>query len=238
MKISKFDKKQLDYFDNWAENRLQKAERDNFSGLFEFETILSFLNLPRGSNILEIGCGAGRFTLKFLARGFNVFGLDISLSSLKKLNQSYGLAKSENWGKLQVGDKFPKGQNFDAVVCINILHHLENIGEMIKKSKDSLKKNGVIFIFEPNFLCFPWYFLFLFENVLPIEMGILKSNIWNLNKILRKLDFKNIKIKPYGFFPTRLLYWSPFLLKLLTVQIPKIPIVGLFAFHNMLRAEK
>lgn len=238
MKISKFDKKQLDYFDNWAENRSQRVDKDNFSGQFEFETILSFINLPQGSNILEIGCGTGRFTLKFLARGFNVFGLDISLSSLKKLKQTYSRQKNEVFGKLQVGDEFPKGKNFEAVVCINILHHLENIGEMIEKSKDSLKENGVIFIFEPNPLCFPWYFLFLFERILPIEMGILKSNIWNLNRILRKFDFKNIKIRPYGLFPTRLLYRSPFLLKLLTVQIPKVPIVGLFTFHNMIRAEK
>jgi len=238
VKISKFDKKQLDYFDNWAENRLQRIERENFSGKFEFETILSFINLPHGSNILEIGCGAGRFTLKFLSWGFNVFGLDISLSSLKKLKQTFSLEKNESWGKLQVGNEFPKGKKFDAVVCINILHHLEDIGEMIKKSKSFLKENGVIFIFEPNPLCFPWYFLFLFKRILPIEKGILKSNIWYLNNTLRKLDFKNIKIRPYGLFPTRLLYWSPFLLKLLTVQIPKVPVVGFFTFHNMIRAEK
>lgn len=238
MKISKFDKKQLGYFDNWAENRLQRTERDNFSSKFEFETILSFINLSQGSNIFEIGCGTGRFTLKFLSQGFNVFGFDISLSSLKKLKRTYALEKNDSWGKLQAGSRFPKGKNFDAVVCINILHHLEKIGEMIEKSKDSLKENGVIFIFEPNPLCFPWYFLFLFERILPIEMGILKSNIWNLKNILRSLDFKNIKIRPYGFFPTRLIYWSPLLLKLLTVQIPKIPIIGLFTFHNMIRAEK
>lgn len=238
MKISKFDKKQLDYFDNWAEKPLREITRDNFSSKFEFDVILSLLNLPQGSNILEIGCGAGRYSLRFLSRGYDVFGLDISLSSLKKLKQVYNLKKDDSWGRLRVGSEFPRDKNFDAVVCINILHHLENIEEMLKKSKESLLKKGIILIFEPNPLCFPWYLLFLIKGILPIEKGILKSSVWNLNDILKKLNFKNIKIKPYGFIPTRLLYWSPFLLKLTTLKITKIPLIGLFSFHNMIRAEK
>jgi 2-polyprenyl-3-methyl-5-hydroxy-6-metoxy-1,4-benzoquinol methylase len=235
---SQFEASQSQYFDSQAERANYLSNDETRAAEFEFSSILSFLALPQGANILELGCGLGRNSLKFLARGYDVFGVDISKKSLEKLQKKYQQKKTSQWGKLVLGTKIPKNKNFDACLCVNILHHLENIKKDLLEIKNSLSKNGIIFVFEPNPLYFPWYLFFLTQGILSVEKGILKSNLWNLKKILQEVGFQKIKIQPYGFFPTRLLSRWPFLLKLTAVDLVKIPPLSFFSFHNMIKARK
>lgn len=85
--------------------------------------IIERYQLKSGDRILDIGCAKG-FLLRDLMTacpGLNVFGLDIS---------DYGLqhAHPEVMGKLVRGsaDRLPfKNNFFNAVLCINVLHNLE-----------------------------------------------------------------------------------------------------------------
>ncbi len=104
--------------------------------------------------------------------------------------------------------------------------------------RKKLKKGGTLFVFEPNPLYLSWYGLFLIKGILSLEKGILNSNIWNLKKELEKAGFKKITIKPYGLLPTRLLSWSFFLLELTALKLSSLPLLRLFVFHHLIKAEK
>jgi len=184
VKVNDFTADQARYFDQQA--RLLGIEEENFVGDYEFANVLAFLNLFPHSKILEFGCGTGRFSIKFLEKGFDVFGVDISSES---------------------------------------------------EIKTCLKKKGIIYIFEPNPLYLPWYVYFASKGILPIEKNILKSSMWNIKKMLIQQGFKHVKTMPYGLFPTRLLFWSPAVLKFMTLSLSRLPVIRLFTFHNMLRAE-
>lgn len=235
MSNTNFSKAQAGYFDE--QSKKTKEVKENEAGKFEFEVVLSQLDLPPGSAILEFGCGTGRYSLKLLELGYNVFGVDISQSSLNKLKEFYNLKKRLGWGNLVIGTVLPERGEFDACVCINILHHIEKPKEEILRIRKLLKKGGKILIFEPNPLCFAWYLLFLFKGILPLEKNIVNSSVKNLKKILRETGFEKIKSIPYGFIPTRLIYWSRGFLKLSSVDLVKFPLLGFFSFHNIVKAE-
>lgn len=234
-KNKNFKEKQAEYFDKQS----QKARdfEETKASKFEFDTVLSFMDLPHGSEILELGCGAGRYSLKFLQAGYDVLGVDISTSSLRKLQDLYNIQKKPEWGRLRVSQKLPEEGNFDALVCVNILHHTEEPREMLIKAKRLLNNKGKIFIFEPNPFCLPWYLLFLFKGILSIEKNIAKTGVLNLKRMLKETGFVNIQSRPYGFIPTRLICWSGWLLRFSSVTLAKIPPICFFSFHNMVKAE-
>jgi len=235
VKVNDFTADQARYFDQQA--RLLGIEEENFVGDYEFANVLAFLNLFPHSKILEFGCGTGRFSIKFLEKGFDVFGVDISSESLSKLRYKYKKKATLKWGNGKTAKKIPIGKKFDACVCINIIHHLEKPTDTIKEIKTCLKKKGIIYIFEPNPLYLPWYVYFASKGILPIEKNILKSSMWNIKKMLIQQGFKHVKTMPYGLFPTRLLFWSSAVLKFMKLSLSRLPVIRLFTFHNMLRAE-
>ena len=110
----------------------------------ELEILRSALNyIPINSNILEVGCGTGRFIIETSSMGYQVNGLDASPSMLEKLKE-----KTEGLGKvinLRVGDadNLPyDDQSYDFVYSIRVLNQTESshyalkvISEMLRVTK-------------------------------------------------------------------------------------------------------
>lgn len=80
---------------------------------------------PKGSRILDAGCGGGRNLTWFARNGFEVFGCDTNQKSINKLQES-GLAPKENF-VLQSATKLPwQGGHFQGVICNALLHVLDS----------------------------------------------------------------------------------------------------------------
>lgn len=97
-----------------------------------------FASFNPNSNILEAGCGRGELTLLLLQRNLNVVGLDTSKKSLNVLLCRANLLQLDT-AKLQLvhgtmEDNFTnlRKVRFDYVVCMNFLHHIENMENTIK----------------------------------------------------------------------------------------------------------
>ena len=94
--------------------------------------------------ILDIGCGGGLLSEEFAKQGAEVTGVDISEKSLEiarnhatenKLTIDYKKGSAEN---LPLNDN-----TFDAVICADVLEHVDDLEKVIKEISRVLKFNGV-----------------------------------------------------------------------------------------------
>lgn len=104
--------------------------------------------------ILDYGCGSGAFTYKISHFTNNkVIGVDISEEFIKNSKKFFN-DRQENleFEKIDgIKSKFNDSQ-FDKILMVDVIHHLENIDIIFKELKRMLKKDGRILVYEPNLL--------------------------------------------------------------------------------------
>ena len=192
--------KEDDYTKNFGKqwknyNKIQIDSFNNFdiSKNFLKKIIFSEIENLKGKNILEIGCGAGRFT-EYLAPISNIC-VSIDLSSAIY----YNVAKNSNNLFLVKADflKLISKKKFDVVICRGVLQHTPNPFHSILKLYEFVDKKGVVFFdiySTPKIgLLHPKYFFwrplinkfFTYEN---FEI-FLKKNIKMLLSIKRKIKY-------------------------------------------------
>ena len=177
-----YNKVQIDSFNNFkiSKNFLKKI-------------IFSEIEYLKGKNILEIGCGAGRFT-EYLAPLSNIC-VSTDLSSAIY----YNVAKNSKNLFLVKADflKLNSKKKFDVVICRGVLQHTPNPLQSILKLYEFIDKKGIVFfdIYSMPKIGFlhPKYFFwrplikkfFTYEN---FEI-FLKKNIKILLYIKRKIKY-------------------------------------------------
>ena len=107
------------------------------------EYIIKTCQIPKGSKILDIGCGDGTFAKAFEYLGMEAYGLDISEESKHLLN-----------GKLKICDlsKTPypfETESFDYIFSKSVVEHLRDPDILIDEAYRLLKPNGL-------FICIIW----------------------------------------------------------------------------------
>ena len=192
--------KEDDYTKNFGKqwkdyNTTQIDSFNNFdiSKNFLKKIIFSEIENLKAKNILEIGCGAGRFT-EYLAPISNIC-VSIDLSSAIY----YNVAKNSKNLFLIKADflKLISKKKFDVVICRGVLQHTPNPFHSILKLYEFVDKKGVVFFdiySKPKIGLFhPKYFfwrplinkIFNYEN---FEI-FLKKNIKILLNIKRKIKY-------------------------------------------------
>ena len=104
----------------------------------------SFELLP-GKDVLEAGCGAGRFTEILLHNGANVFSVDLSSA----VEANYDNCKSyQNYFICQADiTNLPfTPETFDLVICIGVIQHTPNPEKTIEALSSYVKPGGVLVI--------------------------------------------------------------------------------------------
>lgn len=106
--------------------------------------------IPKGSKILDLGCGSGQSSYMIKKLGYKVVGYDISEKFL-----SFSKDKTCTDLNYVVGDatniKF-KNEQFDAVVCKSVIEHLYDVNKALKEMDRVLKKGGLLMILSPHLL--------------------------------------------------------------------------------------
>lgn len=143
-------------------------------------------------NILEAGCGTGRWIKSLYEENLNVFGLDYSFEMLK--------ISKENNLKLKVinadADFIPAKNNyFDLIFCVNAIHHFPDKELFIKESFRILKSTGTIAVFgvDPH-KDKDWYVYKYFDGVYENDLKRFPSNQQLVNLLKQNL-FTEIEIR-------------------------------------------
>ena len=100
--------------------------------------------------LLDIGCGAGKFTRLMAQRGAEVSGIDANpkvIADAERATAEAGLAIAFYQGR---GEALPfADKNFDVVVFSNSLHHMENMDGALNEAARVLAPDGFLYVMEP-----------------------------------------------------------------------------------------
>ncbi len=98
--------------------------------------------------ILDIGCGNGNISLALGALGYNILGIDIDAVSIENAT---ALNTFDNV-RFEVSDAnaFSIDDNFDAIVCSEVLEHLDRPWELVRSIYRILKPGGILVATVPN----------------------------------------------------------------------------------------
>jgi len=80
---------QKQWYESFFENYAQKYDNENFTHgtIGECDFIEKELAFDKSLKILDVGCGTGRHAIELSKRGYNVTGIDLSESQLKRARE-------------------------------------------------------------------------------------------------------------------------------------------------------
>lgn len=143
--------------------------------------------------VLDAGAGEGTLSKLLKQAGFNVVACDINPEQFK-----IGRCK-----KVDLNQDLPYPNNsFDYITCVEVIEHLENPHHLIREFSRTIKKNGLLIITTPNIMNIFSRLKFLLRGEFfcfskrERNSGHLNPvPYWELKEILKKNDFKLIRIE-------------------------------------------
>src|SRR6266513_3121351 len=102
--------------------------------------------IPRGSEVLDVGCGNGFIAHHLSAMlGTSTVGIDLETRSTAPID----------YGKYD-GVKFPFAErSFDAILLCYVLHHAQDVRVVLNEMRRALREGGIAIVYEdiPQTVC-------------------------------------------------------------------------------------
>lgn len=159
--------------------RIKKLNIEHYTGEISYYTHAPirkvekslFLIIKKGSTILDLGCGSGRFSIGAAQAGFNVTGVDITPDAVNAAKKKAEKLDIKNI-KLEIGDMTKLSFNektFDYVFCPRFSINAVATSFMREKAVEEMlrvvKDGGTVFIESFNKLYLGDGIVFLFKNI-------------------------------------------------------------------------
>lgn len=166
-----------DLFMVWLETKKVEVETEDLKNFYDsiqgdvYEKACKSWFLPRrlwhahknrevverveGKWVLDVGCGSGTIVKRLLKKGKSVIGVDIGKQFLSFCQSRYrdAIFCGADAQYLPFSDNC-----FDAIVCSEVIEHLNNPEESLKEFERILRPNGELVITTPN-ISVRWAFL-------------------------------------------------------------------------------
>ncbi len=105
--------------------------------------------LPEGAEVLDVGCGNGVISRSLGARGFVVKGVDVSAKAIEKA-KALNTFPNVRFDVVSAEQLVADGQRFHAVICSEVLEHLNDPGKLLRVLHQILYDTGVLIVTVPN----------------------------------------------------------------------------------------
>lgn len=121
-------------------------------------------NLPPGAVVLDVGCGNGVISRSLGEAGFNVYGVDVSEKAIAKARQ-LNRFPNVTFDVISAEQLIAEGKKYNAIICSEVLEHLNKPGDLLKTLYQSLTDTGILIVTVPN-------------GMGPRELFVTKPVIW------------------------------------------------------------
>ncbi len=146
-------------FTNYAESYDKESFTHGTIGEVDF--IEQEINFDKAKRILDIGCGTGRHSIELAKRGYQIVGVDLSASQLKRAKEKANKAGVKVDYMQKDARKLDFKNEFNVVILIcegafALMETDEMNFQILQGARNALKKNGK-FIFTTLNALFPLY---------------------------------------------------------------------------------
>ena len=129
--------------------QVHKNTKDDFrwKNLRDFiiNSLRSYCSLTKAS-VIDVGCGTGHMSLELLQHGYNVTSIDLSIeltNFTKYILENHGY--DANAKCLDIHNLESLGtQSFDAVVCLDVIEHINDDEFALRNINSVLKSDGLL----------------------------------------------------------------------------------------------
>ncbi|XP_069963597.1 ubiquinone biosynthesis O-methyltransferase-like isoform X2 [Bactrocera oleae] len=149
----------------------------------------------QGKNILEVGCGGGILTEALARLNANVTGVDLGadviMTAEKHLKEnSPELVERITYKTESIAEHANKYTNhYDAIVCSEVLEHIDEKEIFLKDCVRAIKPGGSIFITTLNKTVLQWFIGIILGEYI---FGVAPKNTHHWSKLIAPQDVKRI----------------------------------------------
>jgi len=133
-------------FEDWSYDKWKKENKNRLYITQKLKVQLLRQFLTEKDRVLDVGCGPGLFCLEGSKQGLNVEGIEPS-KTLVEIGRKV-LNLSIRHGLLE---DFNPAYEYRGIVVWDVLEHVFNPVELIKKCNSLMEKSGFIFVQVPNY---------------------------------------------------------------------------------------
>ena len=118
------------------------------------------LNVNAGETVLDIGCGEGRHSIGlYVDKEVNAIGIDLSMEDMKIAKnriKDFSIPETNTsscvFGAADIKSLPFEDSVYDAVICSEVLEHLESLDDAVSEIVRVLKPGGVLAVSVPRFI--------------------------------------------------------------------------------------
>ena len=204
-RVSDSEAKEQAHFNHIAEKYFTKdlIHSSSIARQLRLKQTLKHARLQKHHKILEVGCGGG-FSASYLKGNYDQYlGIDYSKKLIEYANRYFNLSNTF-FRTLNIKDLESDYNDFDMVLMIGVLHHMDDIEEVLLKIKTHLKPGGILAVNEPQ----PSNPLITFSRRIRKKLDATYSkeqkelSAKKLLNIFGRTGYINIHSYPQGLFST------------------------------------
>ncbi len=162
-------------------------------------------DLPPGGTLLDVGCGRGNFLEAMAARGFDVYGTELSPLSAQRASRLFG-------ERIFVGDvtELARPDNhFDLVSLWHVLEHLRDPRGVLGRIHQLLKPQGRVVLAQPNIDSWQaqvggpvWFHLDIPRHLYHFSPATLTLLLDRVGFQVQRVSHFSVEQNPYGLTQT------------------------------------
>jgi len=184
------------------ESRVPRADYSNIVEYYDkvrpgpadvwISTIIELGKIIPDSDVLDIGCGTGRYTTRVAkASGARIYGVDSSIAMLRNALKA-DKGRTIHWILGDAHSPPLKSDSFDCVYMTMVLHHIEQRDKMLSAIYRILRPGGRCIVATTSHLAIRAHVLRHFPGATAIDLKRFPT-IPNLKNAIRKIGFKNVR---------------------------------------------
>ena len=131
-------------YDEIAQKYADVQDKKPWNIYFERPGVLQFLPELAGKDVLDAGCGPGFYTHFMVEKGANVTAFDFNPLFVALTQQRAGAQVKVLQADLAEPLSFAEDASFDVVVCVLVLHYLQDWLPALKEFQRVLRPGGLL----------------------------------------------------------------------------------------------